>query len=293
MKLPHNSLATVLTIAGSDSSSGAGLQADLKTIHALGGYALTVSTAITAQNSLGVSAVYPLEAKIVKAQLEALLSDYQVQAIKIGMLGNLSIVETVIETLQQAQVKHVVLDTVLVSSSGRPLLEADALPVFINELLPLASVITPNLLELNSLLKGNGVKTFVGQASEMEEIALHLANLNVKAAVIKGGHSIEEAATDYLILPSEKKEQPVEIQAYSSPRLKGNNSHGTGCTYASAIATELAKGSALPLAVKKAKDYLFQSLKNADAAQPNYRETTGEINKGRKGGLNHFYNWLK
>ena len=288
MKLTDPPLATVLTIAGSDSSAGAGLQADLKTIHALNGYALTAATAITAQNGLGVSAVYPLAAEVVKSQLEALFSDYEIQAVKIGMLGNRAILETVITCLKQANVKHIVLDTVLVSSSGKPLLEIPALPLFINELLPLATVITPNLPELNVLLNRTEPSAFKGKLAEMNEIGQLLFALGVKTAVIKGGHSSEAEATDYLLTPDNSLNGTTTIEAFSSKRLKVTNSHGTGCTYASAIATELAKGKSLSGAVKEAKDYLFSSLESADQGQACPRQQEGKLLKERKGGLNHF-----
>ncbi|GKT11367.1 MAG: hydroxymethylpyrimidine/phosphomethylpyrimidine kinase [Thiomicrorhabdus sp.] len=287
MKLTPPPLATVLTLAGSDSSAGAGLQADLKTIHALGAYALTVPTAITAQNSLGVSAVFPLEAEVIKAQLDVLLSDYQIQAVKIGMLGNLAILKMVIDCLKAANIQNIVLDTVLISSSGKALLEPDALPTFITELLPLASVITPNLPELNVLLKRTRDNAFLGCFTEMEEIGQLLFDLNIKAAVIKGGHSADAKATDYLIMPAGEQGHEISVQTYSSLRLKVSNNHGTGCTYSSAIATSLAKGLALNEAVREAKSYLFNSLSTADRAQPSQLEKpTGELRE-RKGGLNH------
>ena len=285
-KMPIQSLPTVLSIAGSDSCAGAGLQADLKTIHALGGYALTVPTAITAQNSLGVSAVYPLPAEVVKAQLEALFSDYQIQAIKIVMLGNLAILKTVIHCLKQYPSIPIILDPVLISSSGRPLLEAEALPLFINELLPLARLVTPNVPELNVLL-GLAPNSFVGQAVEMPEIAQALFGLGVQNAVIKGGHSVETEAIDYLLMPNEPSPNQVNIHTYSSIRLESSNTHGTGCTYASAIATEIAKGKTLPQAVESAKAYLFKALLNAPQGQPKQIMQPVALERPRKGGLLH------
>ena len=164
-------LPTVLTIAGSDCSAGAGLQADLKTVHACGGYALTVATAITAQNSQGVSAVYPLPTQIVQSQLQAIVDDYDIQAIKIGMLGNTEILKTVIAFLQQINHPNVVLDPVLISSSGKPLLEHRALPILIHELLPQTRLITPNIPEVNALLNREGNLIFEGKKEEMPEVA--------------------------------------------------------------------------------------------------------------------------
>ncbi len=289
---PIQALPTILSIAGSDSSAGAGLQADLKTIHALGGYALTVPTAITAQNSLGVAAVYPLAPEIVRIQLETLFADYQIQAIKIGMLGNLAILKVVIECLQQHPQIPIVLDPVLISSSGRPLLETQALPLFINQLLPLATVVTPNIPELNALIQtatpSKPNSAFIGEAIEVSEMAQCLFTLGVQNAVIKGGHSVETEAVDYLVMPNDKSLNHPIIQAYSSIRLATSNTHGTGCTYASAIATELAKGKTLPQAVKAAKDYLFKALTNAQTAQPKRLEEELTAQQERKGGLNHF-----
>lgn len=284
---PSNPLATILTIAGSDPSSGAGIQADLKTIQALGGYALTVPTALTSQNSLGVADLFCLPPEVVRSQLETLLSDYDVQAIKIGMLGNRAILETVIEVLTQHPVKHLVLDTVLVSSSGRPLLTPDALSLFTQSLLPLADVITPNIPELNTLLN----QTFAGQASDIPYMAEALFSLGVKAAVIKGGHSIEVNAIDYLVCAKNANlaREDQRIQTYSTARLDSCNTHGTGCTYSAAIATELAKGHSLPDAVKEAKNYLFAALSNASQAQPGYLKPNKNLSRARKGGLNHFY----
>ncbi len=282
-------LPTVLTISGSDCSAGAGLQADLKTIHALGGYALTVATAITAQNSQGVASVYPLPAQVVQQQLHAILDDYDVQAIKLGMLGNLEILNTVIHCLKQINHPCVIVDPVLISSSGCPLLEINALSVFIKELLPLATLITPNIPEVNTLLEGGGEilnLPFQGQKEEISSIAQALFALNVNAAVIKGGHSIETLATDYLVQPNEPN--GATIQAYSSRRMTTQNTHGTGCTYASAIATELAKGATLNEAVKRAKEYLYSTLVHAEQAQPAHQKTPNQAYKVRKGSLNHF-----
>ena len=280
-------LPTVLTIAGSDCSAGAGLQADLKTVHACGGYALTVATAITAQNSQGVSAVYPLPTQIVQSQLQAIVDDYDIQAIKIGMLGNTEILKTVIAFLQQINHPNVVLDPVLISSSGKPLLEHRALPILIHELLPQTRLITPNIPEVNALLNREGNLIFEGKKEEMPEVAQALLPLNINAAVIKGGHSTEPLATDYLIQHDDGQQERFNIQSYSTQRIKTDHTHGTGCTYASAIATELAKGNPLTEAVKQAKQYLFKAIMQANVAQPNYQNTTHNRNLNRKGGLNH------
>jgi hydroxymethylpyrimidine/phosphomethylpyrimidine kinase len=289
---PIKTLPTILSIAGSDPSAGAGLQADLKTIHALGGYALTVPTAITAQNSLGVVAVYPLAPEIVRIQLETLFADYQIQAIKIGMLANLAILKVVIKCLQQHPEIPVVLDPVLISSSGRPLLETEALPLFITQLLPLATLVTPNIPEINALIQSAAPSkpyhSFSGEAVEVSVMAQSLFALGVQNVVIKGGHSLEPEAVDYLVMPNDKSPNHPIIQTYSSTRLVTSNTHGTGCTYSSAIATELAKGKTLAQAVKVAKEYLFKALENAQIAQPKQLEEELTVEQERKGVLNHF-----
>jgi len=282
-------LPTVLTIAGSDCSAGAGLQADLKTIHALGGYALTVATAITAQNSQGVSAVYPLPAHVVQAQLQAIAEDYDIQAIKIGMLGNLEILQSVIQFLQTLKHPTVILDPVLMSSSGKPLLEKEAWSVLIDDLLPLTHLVTPNIPEINALLKREGNTLFEGKKEEIPDIAQGLFSLNINAAVIKGGHSVETLATDYLIQQDARLKKTVDIQSYSTERVNTHNTHGTGCTYASAIATELAKGETLTDAVQQAKQYLFKALNHANKAQPSYYDALKAKKQKRTGGLGHFH----
>lgn len=295
-KTAIQALPTILSIAGSDSSAGAGLQADLKTIHALGGYALTVPTAITAQNSLGVAAVYPLAPEIVRLQLETLFADYQIQAIKIGMLGNLAILKVVVECLQLHPEIPIVLDPVLISSSGRPLLETAALPLFIEQLLPLATVVTPNIPEINALIQSatpsNSHSSFIGEAIEVSAMAQSLFALGVQNAVIKGGHSVDAEAVDYLVMPNALSPTLPIIQAYSSIRLATVNTHGTGCTYSAAIATELAKGKTLAQAVKAAKSYLFKALNHAHRAQPKLLKKRVTAQQERKGGLNHFAEYL-
>ncbi len=249
-------------------------------------------TAITAQNSLGVTAVYPLAPEIVRMQLETLLADYRIQAIKIGMLANLEILKVVIECVQQHPEIPIVLDPVLISSSGRPLLETEALPLFITQLLPLATVVTPNIPEINALIQtttpSKPYQVFIGEAAEVSFMAQGLFALGVQNAVIKGGHSFETEAVDYLVMPNEKSPTHPVIQSYSSCRLVTSNTHGTGCTYSSAIATELAKGKTLVQAVKVAKDYLFKALENAHIAQPKQVEVKLTVKQSRKGVLNHF-----
>ncbi|WP_029406531.1 bifunctional hydroxymethylpyrimidine kinase/phosphomethylpyrimidine kinase [Thiomicrorhabdus sp. Milos-T2] len=272
------SLPTILTIAGSDCSAGAGIQADLKSIHANGGYALTVATAVTAQNSHGVKQVYALPAEQVKAQLNAIIEDYKIAAIKIGMLANAQIMEVVIECLKPLQEVPIVLDTVLLSSSGKPLLEENAVEVMVNKLFPLVTLITPNIPEMLKLLN---LESNQATKSSLEPEFV-LKQLKIKKwpnCLLKGGHSQEEQAIDYLLLAA--KNQAID---YASPRIKAQHNHGTGCTLSSAIATQLAKGHSIEDAVNEAKSYLFKTLKTAHLAQPKYNKASEE----RHGGLNHF-----
>ena len=293
----HPSLATVLTIAGSDTSAGAGIQADLKTIHALGGYALTAITAITAQNSQGVQQVYPLSAQQLKAQLKAIFDDYEVGAIKIGMLANTELCMVVAEYLHEHPNLPVILDPIMLSSSGKPLLDQQAMSILAEQLIPKATLITPNLPELNQLLNTE----FVGQADEIPEMLKHLIAQNWPNTLVKGGHSHETLAVDYLLITqpvddlnslemgNKQPKQNSQEQAFAFPaqRIHTANTHGTGCTLSSAIATQLAFKQPLPEAIKLAKDYLQNTLVTADYAQPNYRALTVS-NYTRHGGLNHF-----
>ena len=271
--------ATVLSIAGSDCSAGAGIQADLKSIHANGGYALTVPTALTAQNSQGVQNVFTVPALQVKSQLESLISDYQIDAIKIGMLVNTKTIEIVVNLLQTLPKVPVVLDPILLSSSGKPLLEKAAVNKLINELFPLVTLITPNLPELNKLLDLSTEESYQGNQSEIREILAKLQNREWPNCLLKGGHSSEEKANDYLLLP-----KTDAIHTLSSARIQTQHNHGTGCTLSSAIATHLASGHDLPTATKLAKEYLFKTLKTAELGQPNYKVEIAD----RHGGLNHF-----
>ncbi|HHS99541.1 MAG TPA: bifunctional hydroxymethylpyrimidine kinase/phosphomethylpyrimidine kinase [Thiomicrospira sp.] len=290
-------IATVLTIAGSDSSAGAGIQADLKSIHALDGYALTVITAITAQNSQGVQSVFAVPAEQVKQQLNCLLEDYQIDAIKIGMLGNQGIVDVVTEWLKNTPQTPVVLDPIILSSSGKTLLENTAIENLVKNLFPLCALVTPNLPELNFLLKNSGSHEIKGKLNEMPKLTKQLQQKNWPNILLKGGHTPEEQAIDYLISTSikqkENEQNQANVQSFVSPRITVQHNHGTGCTLSSAIATELAKGCPLEVAVGKAKTYLFTALQQADSYQPHYKELDAEQNTKRHGGLHHFANKIQ
>ncbi|WP_321325216.1 bifunctional hydroxymethylpyrimidine kinase/phosphomethylpyrimidine kinase [Thiomicrorhabdus sp.] len=283
-------LATVLTIAGSDTSAGAGIQADLKTIHAVGGYALTAITAVTAQNSQGVQQVYPVSTQQLTEQLDSLLSDYEIDTIKIGMLANAELINVVVSFLQKHRHIPVILDPILLSSSGKNLLDKDAINLLKEHLIPLITLITPNLPELNTLLKTD----FKGQADDALEILQLLKKKDWPNTLLKGGHTAEALAIDYLFITQQNpqiqpqtEQQSEEVFAFPAQRIDTQNSHGTGCTLSSAIATQLAFKRSLPEAVKLAKSYLQNTLMTADYGQPNVKQIgTNELI--RHGGLNHF-----
>ena len=258
---------TVLTIAGLDPYGGAGIQVDSKVIHALGGYAFCVTTALTAQNSTGVRGVFVTPIEHFKLQLETLLEDIEVDAVKIGMLANVEIIDIVVKMIQKYKLKNIVLDTVLVSSSGRTLLEPSAVGVMVKELFPLVDIITPNIPEVNTLL-GTSYK---GSFDDIPIMAKGLFDLGAKAVLIKGGHSQErENSTDYFVLPLEA---PV---SYVSPRLYTTHTHGTGCVLSSAIAIGLAKSETICIAIQNAKDFIYEKLYTSDSMKFKYYHENSE-----------------
>ncbi|QHE87541.1 bifunctional hydroxymethylpyrimidine kinase/phosphomethylpyrimidine kinase [Hydrogenophaga sp. BPS33] len=239
----------VLSIAGSDSGGGAGIQADLKTFAALGCYGMTAITALTAQNTLGVSGIHGVPPEMLKAQLSAVLDDIGVDAVKIGMLHAPDIVRTVAWALKHYGVKQVVLDPVMVATSGDRLIAADTVQVLVAELFPLATVVTPNLDEA-ALLLGRPI----GGAHELEAAARDLLAMGTQAVLLKGGHLPGDTVTDLLLSRS------GEPRRLSSPRIASRNTHGTGCTLSSAIASYLALGQPLEQAVAQARAYILQAI---------------------------------
>jgi hydroxymethylpyrimidine/phosphomethylpyrimidine kinase len=239
----------VLTIAGSDSGGGAGIQADLKAITLLGGYGMSVLTALTAQNTMGVQAIHEVPPRFVEAQIESVLSDIGADAIKTGMLANAEIIEVVAKKIRQYGVKKVVVDPVMVAKSGDSLLRKDAREVLIKRLLPLSIVATPNLPEA-SVLAGFKVST----TEEMKKAARRIFELGAKHVVVKGGH-LKGLAIDLLY----DGKRYVEIE---SKRVMTPNTHGTGCTFASAIATFLARGETVQSAVSKAKTFITMAIQS-------------------------------
>ncbi|MDD6892005.1 MAG: bifunctional hydroxymethylpyrimidine kinase/phosphomethylpyrimidine kinase [Bacteroidales bacterium] len=240
----------VLSIAGSDCSGGAGIQADLKTISAHGAYAATAVTAVTVQNSCGVTHVHPVPPAIVEAQITAVMEDLPPHAIKIGMVNDAAIIRTIARTLRRYPSCFVVLDPVMVSSSGRPLLEPAALTALTDELMPLCSLVTPNLPEAELLLD-IPLKTL----DDMHLAARSLLRYGNHAVLLKGGHLDADQLTDVLQVANEQ-----EPHLYTAPKVESRNTHGTGCTLSSAIAARMALGDLLPDAVAHAKHYVHQAL---------------------------------
>lgn len=242
----------VLSIAGSDSGGGAGIQADMKTISANHCYAMTVITALTAQNTMGVTAIHPVPVDFVQKQLEAVLADIGADAIKIGMLFSPALIETVAGQLEHFDASNIVLDPVMVAQSGDRLIEDDAVAALKNRLMPLADLITPNIPEAGVLL-GREIKT----RNDLEKAAVDLMELGCANVLIKGGHLVAGGSDDLLCLGKNKK-----MLTLPGRRIKTNNNHGTGCTLSSAIASNLAKGFDMESAVRKAKDYITGAIES-------------------------------
>ena len=255
--------ARLLIIAGSDSSGGAGIQADIKTAAAFGVYAMTAITAITAQNTKAVTAVHAVPPEIVRRQIVACLEDIGADAIKTGMLANAAIVKIVAATLKKyARGIPVVVDPVMVSTSGAALLTREAEETIRKRLLPLATLVTPNIPEAKRLtgMRGTG-------RAELRSAARRLIEMGAKAALIKGGHSTRATIDDVLVWDGGE-----DILAF--PRIKTRHTHGTGCTLATAVACGLAQGLPLPVAVGKAREYVQAAI--ADA--PGFGHGHGPLN---------------
>jgi hydroxymethylpyrimidine/phosphomethylpyrimidine kinase len=249
MSAPSTRTPIALTIAGSDSSGGAGIQADLKTFTAFGVYGASVITALTAQNTQGVSAVEAVSPAFVAAQIDAVLSDLDVDAIKTGMLANAAIVEAVVERLAKGPRRLLVVDPVMVATSGDVLLEPDAVAAIKLRLAPLATLITPNLPEAARLL---GTSEAASEAEAGDQASALLA-LGCDAVLVKGGHGSGDAAIDLLCDAS-------GVERFAMERVATRHTHGTGCTLSAAIAALLARGATLREAIARAKAYVWQGL---------------------------------
>lgn len=241
----------VLTIAGSDSGGGAGVQADIKTISACGCYAASAITAITVQNTLGVSAVHAVPVEILEGQIEAVLSDIGADAIKIGMLHSSEVVRCVRKMLDKFEAGNVVLDPVMVSTSGHRLIEEEAIASLVSDLLPRARVITPNIPEAEILLGGEKLSV----QKELPDAAKRLADKSGASVLLKAGHLTEEKLVDIFYDVEDGK-----IYELPSARIHTKNTHGTGCTLSSAFASMLAKGLPLPEAAAAAKNYINDAI---------------------------------
>jgi hydroxymethylpyrimidine/phosphomethylpyrimidine kinase len=242
-----------LTIAGSDSSGGAGIQADLKTFAALGVYGASVITALTAQNTSGVSGIHQVPADFVTAQMDAVFSDLDVKAVKIGMVAQLATVDAIVAGLKRWSPGHIVLDPVMVATSGDRLLAADAIEALRTRLIPRASLITPNLPEAAALL---GEPVAASEAA-IESQGKRLLALGCPAVLIKGGHAQGAESIDYLVVAT-------GAIALAAPRIATRNTHGTGCSLSSAIAAGLAKGEEMETAVRHAKAWISLAIAAAD-----------------------------
>ena len=243
-----------LTIAGSDSSGGAGIQADLKTFSALGVYGASVLTALTAQNTRGVNAIHSLPGAFISAQLDAVFDDLDVRAVKVGMIGSAESAHAVAEKLETLRDIPIVVDPVMVATSGDPLLDAGAEKVLRERLIPLADLITPNLEEAARLL---GARACAADEDAMYDQATMLLGLGPRSVLVKGGHGDGPEAVDILVHGGHETR-------LSSPRVETRNTHGTGCTLSSAIAAGLASGLSLEDACRRAKTYLAGALAAAD-----------------------------
>lgn len=261
----HPTIPRILIIAGSDSGGGAGIQGDIKTVSAFGGYAMTAITALTAQNTQGVFGVHPIPPDFVAEQIQLVLADIGVSAIKTGMLHSAEIIKTVAATLEGIDVPLVV-DPVMVAKGGTALLEESALSALREHLIPRAALLTPNIPEA-ALLTGLPIAT----VQEMHQAAPMLLGLGAAAVLLKGGHLPEETVTDLLITPQ-------GVEAFTSPRIDTRHTHGTGCTLASAIATLLGAGRPLPEAVRRARAYVQAAMR----AAPGFGEGHGPLWHGVK-----------
>ena len=247
----------VLTIAGSDSSGGAGIQADIKAISALGSYAASVITSVTAQNTLGVQGIHPIPTEMVRQQIESVMDDLHPEAIKIGMVCNEGIALTIAECVRKYQPKWVIYDPVMVSTSGHKLMTDETIDTIRQELIPLATLVTPNLHEARILEAPNGIcegKILIREG-EIIKRADVLGKMYRRSFLVKGGHSDEEEMCDVLY---DAKEDRCFL--FRAPKIKSKNLHGTGCTLSSAIATFLSQGHPLKEAIALAKNYVTRAI---------------------------------
>lgn len=263
------SVATALTIAGSDSGGGAGVQADLKTFSAMGVYGLSVITALTAQNTRTVSGIFPVEPDFVRAQMDAVFEDMRIDAVKIGMLGDAGLIRAVRAGLEAHDMPPLVLDPVMVAKSGDSLLAPEAVASLVGDLMPIADLVTPNLPEAQAIL---GDANPIDDMEAMDDAASRLLSMGPEAVLLKGGHLGGLESPDLLATRDARR------WMFGS-RILTRNTHGTGCTLSSAVAAGLAHGRDLVDAVADAKDYITDAIGGADSL---------EIGKGH-GPVHHFH----
>jgi len=262
--------ARALTIAGSDSGGGAGIQADLKTFAALGVYGASAITALTAQDTARIHSSMPVPSEFVAAQIDAVLGDIGADAVKTGMLGDPTVVETVAERLRRWEVLNIVVDPVTRATDGTSLLAGDGLKAVVEHLFPMALVVTPNIPEAETLL-GRKIETWL----DMREAAKEIWAMGPRYVVIKGGHRRDEHATDILF-------DGEDYRDLSAPWVETTLTHGTGCTFAAAVAAGLAKGDTPTMAVLGAKAFVTRALQNAYP-----------ISSSGKGPVHHFYRFWR
>ena len=258
-----------LTIAGSDSGGGAGIQADLKSFSANRVFGASVLTALTAQNTVGVTAIHDVPADFIAEQMDAVFSDLTVDAVKIGMLSQIPVIEIIAEQLEKRNAQNIVFDPVMVTTSGDPLLADDAVDAIRSILIPKVQLLTPNLFEAARLTD----KPVASSNEEMLAQAHKLIEQGVQAVLIKGGHGESDECSDLLAMSSER-------QWFSAPRIDTNNTHGTGCSLSSAIAANLAHGKTLPNAIEASKQWLTGAIAASDEL---------DVGSG-PGPVHHFHN---
>jgi hydroxymethylpyrimidine/phosphomethylpyrimidine kinase len=268
LKLRNDPMKNLLTIAGSDSCGGAGIQADIKTFSALGTYGMSVITAITAQNTTGVFSVREMDTDIVKEQIECLYDDIVIHGVKVGMVSSIDIIVTIAECLKRKAAENIVIDPVMISKSGYHLLRPESRDELVKMLFPLALIVTPNLFEA-AVITGDTIDTL----EQMERAAIKIYDYGPKNVIIKGGHLTGDAIDVFY--------DGISFRHIKGERIDTKNVHGTGCTFSSAIAAFVAKGYPILEAVKHAKDYINGAIKNS-------------ITLGHGAGpTNHFYDLVR
>ena len=258
----------VLTIAGSDSGAGAGIQADLKTFAAIGVYGASVLTAVTAQNSIGVQDVRIMDEDIINSQIDSVLSDIGASAVKTGMLANSNIIKLVSKKIKEYKIQNLIVDPVMVSESGDALLEEDAVSSYVQDIIPKSVLVTPNILEAEKISKIN-----ISSEQDVEKAGKKILDLGAKNVLIKGGHFKGNFSVDFLFRNGTK------IIKFKKDRVNTQNTHGTGCTLSAAIAAYMTKGESLEFSIRKSKEFLTNALKNSYS-----------VGKG-PGPVNHFFNF--